>query len=73
MVLGNLKAAINGVTTSGSNKAKGETDEPVTADVKRLIRLPGSLHGKSGLKVVTLTRGRVAELSSVSITRSPWW
>lgn len=36
--------------------AKGETDEPVTADVKRLIRLPGSLHGKSGLKVVTLRR-----------------
>ncbi len=36
--------------------AKGETDEPVTADVKRLIRLPGSLHGKSGLQVVTLTR-----------------
>lgn len=33
---------------------KGETDEPVTADVKRLIRLPGSLHGKTGLKVVTL-------------------
>jgi DNA primase small subunit len=36
--------------------AKGETDEPVTSDVKRLIRTPGSLHGKSGLKVVTLTR-----------------
>jgi len=36
--------------------AKGETDEPVTADIKRLIRLPGSLHGKSGLKVVTLRR-----------------
>ena len=36
--------------------AKGETDEPVTADIKRLIRLPGSLHGKSGLRVVTLTR-----------------
>ncbi|MBI2078759.1 MAG: DNA primase catalytic subunit PriS [Euryarchaeota archaeon] len=34
--------------------AKGETDEPVTSDVKRLIRLPGSLHGKSGLRVVTL-------------------
>jgi DNA primase small subunit len=26
-------------------------DAPVTADVKRLIRLPGSLHGKTGLKV----------------------
>jgi len=29
----------------------GETDEPVTCDVKRLIRLPGSLHGKTGFKV----------------------
>lgn len=28
---------------------KGETDEPVTADTKRLIRLPGSIHGKTGL------------------------
>ena len=34
--------------------ARGETDEPVTADTKRLIRLPGSLHGKSGLKAVPL-------------------
>ncbi|MFW3146502.1 MAG: DNA primase catalytic subunit PriS [Thermoplasmatota archaeon] len=30
----------------------GETDEPVTTDIKRLIRCPGSLHGKTGLKVV---------------------
>ena len=29
----------------------GETDEPVTCDVKRLIRLPASLHGKTGFKV----------------------
>jgi len=27
-------------------------DAPVTADVKRLIRMPGTLHGKTGLKVV---------------------
>jgi DNA primase small subunit len=27
-------------------------DEPVTTDTKRLIRLPGSLHGKTGLKVL---------------------
>ncbi len=33
----------------------GETDEPVTCDVKRLIRLPGSLHGKTGLRVVPIT------------------
>jgi DNA primase small subunit len=32
----------------------GETDEPVTCDVKRLIRLPSSLHGKTGLKVVNI-------------------
>ncbi|SDF68449.1 DNA primase small subunit [Methanolobus vulcani] len=30
-------------------------DEPVTADIKRLIRLPGSLHGKSGMKVTALS------------------
>jgi DNA primase small subunit len=33
----------------------GETDEPVTCDVKRLIRLPSSLHGKTGLKVIKIT------------------
>lgn len=32
----------------------GEIDEPVTADVKRLIRLPGSLHGGTALKVTAL-------------------
>lgn len=35
---------------------KGEADEPVTADTKRLIRLPTSLHGKTGFRVVELTR-----------------
>lgn len=29
-------------------------DAPVTADVKRLIRMPGTLHGKTGLKVVNV-------------------
>ncbi len=37
----------------------GEADEPVTADTKRLIRLPTSLHGKSGLRVVELTRDQL--------------
>ncbi|MEM2900578.1 MAG: DNA primase small subunit PriS [Thermoplasmata archaeon] len=32
----------------------GETDEPVTSDIKRLIRMPYSLHGKTGLKVVSM-------------------
>ncbi|MBD6956146.1 MAG: DNA primase catalytic subunit PriS, partial [Thermoplasmatales archaeon] len=32
----------------------GKTDEPVTTDIHRLIRLPGSLHGKTGLIVKPL-------------------
>ncbi len=38
----------------------GQTDEPVTSDTHRLIRLPGSLHGKTALKVVSLTRDQLA-------------
>ncbi|MCX8207115.1 MAG: DNA primase catalytic subunit PriS [Methanothrix sp.] len=33
----------------------GETDEPVTADVHRLIRFPESLHGGTGLRVTHLS------------------
>ncbi len=34
-------------------------DEPVTTDTNRLIRLPGSLHGGSGLCVRRLSRGEL--------------
>jgi DNA primase small subunit len=37
------------------DEERGETDEPVTADVRRLIRCPGSLHGGSGMRVTPLT------------------
>jgi len=33
-----------------------EVDKPVTPDIKRIIRLPGSVHGKTGLRVTPLTR-----------------
>ncbi|SFR56004.1 DNA primase small subunit [Halogeometricum rufum] len=36
-------------------------DEPVTTDTKRLIRLPGSLHGGSSLRVKSLERDEVAD------------
>jgi DNA primase small subunit len=39
----------------------GETDEPVTCDVKRLIRLPSSLHGKTGLKVTKIKLDELEE------------
>jgi len=34
----------------------GQVDEPVTSDIKRLIRLPFSLHGKTGLRVIKMSR-----------------
>jgi len=40
-------------------RARAETDEPVTSDIKRLIRMPSSIHGKSGLEVVPLTRDAI--------------
>lgn len=46
-----LKSAIE---KSAVSLSTGKPDEPVTADVKRLIRLPGSLHGKTGLKVQSI-------------------
>ena len=48
MVLGTLR-----------ERMAGQIDEPVTRDVRRLIRLPGSLHGKTGLRVVTVTRDQL--------------
>lgn len=39
----------------------GEVDKPVTPDIKRLIRLPGSIHGKTGLRVSTLTRSELTD------------
>lgn len=37
----------------------GETDEAVTVDVKRQIRMPTSLHGKCGLQVTSLPLSRL--------------
>lgn len=41
----------NALRKTAVSMSAGETDEPVTCDVKRLIRLPDSLHGKTGFKV----------------------
>lgn len=47
------------VQESLKERVAGQIDEPVTRDVKRLIRLPGSLHGKTGLRVVTVSRDQL--------------
>ena len=44
-------------------RMRGETDEPVTSDIKRLIRLPSSLHGKTGFEVIPMSRERLDEFN----------
>ncbi len=41
-------------------------DEPVTTDINRLIRLPGSLHGGTGLEVQRIERGSLASFDPLS-------
>ncbi len=41
-------------------------DEPVTTDIRRLIRLPGTLHGGSGLVVTRIDRDDLASFDPLS-------
>lgn len=45
------------------NDIKAEADEPVTSDIKRLIRLPTSLHGGTGFKVKPLELNEIDEFN----------
>jgi DNA primase small subunit len=47
---------LNAVVPRAAIEVQGETDAPVTTDIHRLIRLPGSLHGGTGLRVLPLSR-----------------
>ncbi|MBC7085000.1 MAG: DNA primase catalytic subunit PriS [Methanomethylovorans sp.] len=49
------KKVINKLIEEGIKQMSAVIDEPVTGDIKRLIRLPGSLHGGSALKVMSLS------------------
>jgi DNA primase small subunit len=42
-------------------KVATHIDPPVTADIKRLIRLPNSLHGKTGLRVTVVPLDKLEE------------
>lgn len=41
-------------------------DEPVTTDINRLIRMPGSLHGGTGFEVQRIERGRLDAFDPLS-------
>ena len=42
------------------------TDEPVTTDIKRLIRLPGSLHGGSGFRVTPVSLSELPDFDPLT-------
>ncbi|MFW6448288.1 MAG: DNA primase catalytic subunit PriS [Halobacteriota archaeon] len=46
-------------------------DEPVTTDLHRLIRLPGSLHGKTGLVVRPVPTGELASFDPLEAAVAP--
>ncbi len=54
-LVGIKREILETIVKQGVSQMAACVDEPVTADVKRLIRLPGSLHGKSGLRVTALS------------------
>ena len=47
---------LDAVVPRAAVEVQGETDAPVTTDVHRLIRLPGSLHGGTGFRVLPISR-----------------
>ena len=47
---------LEAVVPRAAVEVQGETDAPVTTDIHRLIRLPGSLHGGTGFRAVPLSR-----------------
>jgi len=78
-IKGNLKGFFQSMLegTIGQFKVDvaGKTDEPVTADIKRLIRLPGSIHGGSSFGVIPLTRKQLETFNpledAIIFTESP--
>ena len=47
-------------------RLSGEVDKPVTPDIKRIIRLPGSVHGKTGLRVTPISRDQLTDFDPLN-------
>lgn len=60
-VHGSFKGLVETVIEETVREEHAPIDEPVTTDTHRLIRLPGSLHGGSGLAVCRLDREELDE------------
>lgn len=60
------KDIIQTLALQAVNDMSASVDEPVTGDIKRLIRLGGSLHGKSGMRVTTLSISELEEFEPLT-------
>jgi DNA primase small subunit len=63
------KAEWEDLIKTAVNELSAKIDEKVTIDVHRLIRLPGTLHGKTGLKVLELTASELEALTAEDILK----
>ncbi len=57
---------VRGMIAETIREESSPIDEPVTTDTHRLIRLPGSLHGGSGLEVVPLEANAIADFEPLT-------
>jgi DNA primase small subunit len=57
---------LEAVVARAKIEMQGETDAPVTTDIHRLIRLPNSLHGGTGFRVVPLNRDHITTFDPFS-------
>ena len=63
MIRGVKKDIWQQLTEKAIEKNRVNADEPVTSDIKRLIRLPGSLHGGTGLQVKPINIDKIDQFS----------
>jgi DNA primase small subunit len=56
-----IRTLVESLVTETVKSENAPIDEPVSTDTNRLIRLPGSIHGGSGLAVKRLDRDAIAE------------
>lgn len=59
----NSREEVDSIIEKALELARIEVDEQVTIDLKRLIRVPGSINGKTGLVVLRLTPEELADFT----------
>lgn len=60
------KDLLEALVQEAAHRGGAEIDEPVTSDTHRLIRIPGTLHGGSGLQVKPLTLEQLRDFSPLT-------